>query len=306
MIARSLEAARDFEPCAVAIGVFDGVHLGHQALLRRTREIAAELNIAAAVLTFDPHPACVVAPSRAPRLLYTINDRCALLAEQAIDQVLVLPFTQKVANISARDFAQLLRDVLKAEAIIVGEDFRFGRGREGSVQTLSDLGFDVRPVTAFGTRGVIVSSSEIRRRIDVGDVSMAGRLLGRPYAIDGSIVRGHGIGTTQTVPTLNLLPSSEIIPRGGVYITRTTDAERGTRWKSITNIGVRPTFSTDEVSSIETFLLEPLTTPSPARIQLEFLRRVRDERKFDSSVELKAQILKDVATAQRYFRRLHW
>jgi len=306
-VARSLAEAQGFGPSAVAIGVFDGVHCGHQELLRRTVATARELGVKSAVLTFHPHPACVVAPERAPRQLYSVEQRCELLAAQGIDEVLVLPFDETIAEMPPEGFAAgPLRAVMQARAVLVGDNFRFGCNRAGDVSTLSQLGFATRPLTAVKLRGLVVSSSEIRKRIEGGEVSLAGRLLGRPYAISGDIVSGHGIGSKQTVPTLNLRTPAEVLPSNGVYITRTMDLSSNTRWNSITNIGTRPTFENAGGLSIETFLLDPLTTATPQRIRLEFLHRVRPERKFESPEALKTQILRDVATARGYFRRLHW
>jgi riboflavin kinase/FMN adenylyltransferase len=154
----------------------------------------------------------------------------------------------------------------------------------------------------------VVSSTVIRQLIGQGEVSPAARLLQRPYDLEGDVVTGRGVGSRQTVPTLNLAPSigagdAQLIPARGVYVTRTSDLDGDARWNSITNIGYRPTFGQSEELSIETFLLDPLLGETPRRIRVEFLRRVRDERKFASPEELKAQILKDVRTAQNYFRR---
>lgn len=287
-----------------AIGVFDGVHVGHQALLRQTVETARELGCRAAVLTFHPHPACVVAPERAPRLLYSIRERQELLRAHGIEDVRVLAFDARMAAMTPKEFAAgPLRDV---RAVVVGEDFRFGKGRAGDVATLAALGFDVRPVAAVRMRGLVVSSSEIRKRVEGGEVSLAGRLLGRAYAISGEIVRGHGIGSKQTVPTLNLRTDAEVLPANGVYITRTTDLANGAQWNSTTNVGTRPTFENAGGLSVETFLLDTLEGVGPQHIQLEFLRRVREERKFDSPEMLRRQILRDVALAKTYFRRLNW
>jgi riboflavin kinase/FMN adenylyltransferase len=246
----------------------------------------------------------VVAPERAPKLLYSLEERRELLRGQGIEEVRVLPFDKKVAAMTPEEFAEgPLRD---AKVIVVGEDFRFGQGRAGDVGTLRRLRFDVRPLSAVKLRGLTVSSSEVRKRIESGEVSLAGRLLGRPYAISGEIVPGHGIGAKQTVPTLNLRTESEVLPANGVYITRTTDIETETHWNSITNIGIRPTFENAGGLTIETFLLDPLAGAAPKSIRLEFLRRVREERKFDSPEFLRAQILRDVAVAKTYFRRLNW
>lgn len=286
---------------AVTIGVFDGVHLGHRELLRRTVETARELNLRPAVLTFDPHPASVVAPGHVPRLLTTVKERCRLIRTAGIDNILVLPFDEKIAAMTPEQFANdILRTKLNATAILVGEGFHFGCNRTGTIATLGDLGFVTRSLAPVQYRGVVVSSTEIRERIDAGDVSFAGRLLSRPYAIEGDVVHGHGIGSKQTVPTLNLQTNAEVLPANGVYITRTNR-----RWNSITNIGTRPTFENAGALSIETFILSPFEEPAPPSITLEFLRHVREERKFDSPAALKAQILRDVSQANKYFRRLH-
>ena len=292
---------------AVAIGVFDGVHLGHQALLRRTIETAREWGLQSAVLTFHPHPACVVAPDRAPRLLYSVEERKERLLAQGIDEVHVLPFDKALVEMSAERFAEeTLRSQLQAQAVLVGQDFRFGFQRKGDVATLARLGFITKPLAPVMHRGIVVSSTEIRRRIQEGDVTLAGRLLGRPYGVSGEIVRGHGIGSKQTVPTLNLNTQAEVIPANGVYITHTTDLVSGSGWNSITNIGTRPTFENSGGVSIETFLLDPLTGATPGHIRVDFLRHVREERKFESPEALKTQILRDVAIAKTYFRRLNW
>jgi riboflavin kinase/FMN adenylyltransferase len=152
-------------------------------------------------------------------------------------------------------------------------------------------------------RGRVVSSSEVRRLIDAGNVALAGRLLARPYALEGEVVSGQGIGSKQTVPTLNLAPAAEVMPARGVYVTRTADAASGRSWTSVTNIGTRPTFGGDSVT-IETFLLDPLEGASPLAIRVEFLRRLREERRFEDAAALKLQILWDVARAQAFFRRV--
>jgi riboflavin kinase/FMN adenylyltransferase len=309
MIARNLREAAGFKPCALTIGNFDGVHLAHRRLLRATADAAGSAGLRPAVLMFDPHPACVVAPERAPRLLTSIAERCELIQSQGIELILIQPFTSELARLTPEEFAmQFLRDGLGARRVIVGENFRFGCKQAGDTQTLKELGarlgFEVRLLDTVRWRGRRVSSGEIRKLVAAGDVGIAARLLQRPYAISGEIVHGHGIGSKQTVPTLNLRTDAQVIPARGVYITRTTEMG-GTRvWNSITNIGYRPTFGGDDALSIETFLLDPLEGGPPDRIRLELLRRVRDERKFESPEALKAQILRDVGRAKAYFRRL--
>jgi len=305
---RSLEAARGrFAPSAVSIGNFDGVHAGHRQLLDRVKVMAAELGVKPSAVTFHPHPTTVVAPARAPKLLTTPEERAALMASQGIEQVLILPFDRSVATLTPVAFAEhVLRETLGARAVVVGDNFRFGHRQSGNTETLRELGqqfgFEVDVVLPVLRRGLMVSSSEIRRLISEGEVSKAMRLLERPYALSGPVVKGEGRGSKQTVPTLNLATSAEVLPADGVYITRTRGL-REDRWHdSITNIGFRPTFD-GQHRTIETFLLEPLSGEPPAAITVEFLRRVRPERKFESAEDLKAQILRDVGRAKAYHRR---
>jgi len=313
VIARDLSQAEGFKPCALTIGNFDGVHRAHRRLLRTTLEAAGDSGLRPAVLMFDPHPSCVVARERAPRLLTSIEERCELIRREGIENVLVQPFTTELARFTPEEFAtQFLRDGLGAKCVIVGENFRFGCKQAGDTQMLrnlgAQLGFEVRLIEIVRWRGRRVSSGEVRKLVAMGEVGIAGRLLERPYAISGEIVTGHGIGSKQTVPTLNLRTEAQVIPARGVYITRTKDLDGTRLWNSITNIGYRPTFGetcgTDNTLSIETFLLDPFDGATPERIRLEFLRRVRDERKFESPEALKAQILRDVGRAKAYFRRV--
>jgi riboflavin kinase/FMN adenylyltransferase len=306
-VAKNLSEAAGFAPSAATIGNFDGVHIGHQHLLRRVVDAARACGAKSTVLTFDPHPAQVVAPQRAPRLLTTFEERCEYLQGQGIEQVLVLPFTAEVSRLSPEQFVeQILVRTLGAKAVLVGENFRFGHKQAGDTRMLAELGarfrFETHVIGAVTCRGRVVSSSAIRRLIDDGDVSLACRFLSRPYGLSGEVVHGHGVGSKQTVPTLNLKTAAEVLPSRGVYITCTHDLDSDRAWKSISNIGYRPTFGAGDQLSIETFLLDSLTGETPRRIRVEFLRRVREERKFESPEALKAQIMRDVARAKKYFR----
>jgi len=299
----------DFRPSALTIGNFDGVHAGHRRILRRVREIAHEHGWKASVLTFDPHPTRVVAPDRAPRLMTTPEQRCALMREEGIEQALILPFNAEVARLTAEQFVEeVLVRKLGAHAIVVGENFRFGHKKAGDTHLLKSLarrfGYTTDIVPAVFCRGRQVSSSGIRHLVEAGAVARAGRFLSRPYALEGEVVSGHGVGAKKTVPTLNLATRSEVLPKRGVYVTRTTNLDGGGQWASVTNIGFRPTFGGDNRLSIETFLIEPLADARPRCIRVEFLWRLRDEQKFESPDALKAQILQDVARARAYFRRL--
>jgi riboflavin kinase/FMN adenylyltransferase len=304
---RSLaEVPRDFAPSALTIGNFDGVHYGHRQILCRVKKIAEEHDWKPSVLTFDPHPTRVVAPDRTPPLLTTPETRAALMQEEGIEQVLILPFTLELAHLSPDDFVRrILVEALGVRAVLVGDNFRFGYKHAGDVKLLTELGrklgFIVEVVTAVTYRGRMVSSTGIRDLIRGGRVDLAARLLLYPYALEGEVVQGRGVGSKQTVPTLNLATTAEVLPARGVYITRTYSGARS--WNSITNIGYRPTFGESEELTIETFLLDPLASEPPTHIRVEFLRRVRAERKFDSPEALRAQILRDVAAANRYFRR---
>jgi riboflavin kinase/FMN adenylyltransferase len=308
-IARTLQQAAGFGPSALTIGNFDGVHAGHRRLLRHVRELASAHDLKAAALTFDPHPASVVAPERAPRLLSTLEERCQLVREQGIGQILILPFTPELSRVSPEEFVKtVVAGALGARMVVVGESFRFGHKHAGDTRMLKELGetygYETDVLPPVTCRGRIVSSSEIRRLIGRGDVSLAARMLERSYALTGEVVPGRGVGSKQTVPTLNLQTGAEVLPRNGVYITQTRDLADGRCWKSISNVGHRPTFGGGDLS-IETFLLDPLIGPAPARIRVEFCRRIREERRFDSADALRSQILRDVGRAQAFFRRLH-
>ncbi len=302
------EAEAGFGPSGVSIGNFDGVHLGHQALFRRLGVLCGELGAKPSVLTFDPHPARVLAPGRAPRLLSTMDQRLQWMAEGGIEQALVLPFTTEFAALSPEEFVKrVLVDAAGARAVVIGANFRFGRKQAGDTAMLAEFGarhgFVTEVVDAVRTRGRTVSSTEVRKLVDSGNVRMAGRLLGRCFAIEGEVVAGAGIGTRQTVPTLNLATSAEVLPGGGVYVTRTANPATGEQWNSVSNAGMRPTFGGHSFE-IETFLLDGLHGESPARIRVEFLLRLRNERKFANAAELKEQILRDAARAKKYHSRI--
>ncbi len=308
-IYRSLaDVPPDFGPSALTIGNFDGVHFGHRRILRRLTALAHERGWKSSVLTFNPHPTRVVAPDRAPLLMTSPDRRAELMQEEGVEQVLILPFTRDLALLSPEDFVRnLLVEKLGAKAVLVGDNFRFGHRQAGNTAVLTELGerfgFETIIVPAVVWRGRIVSSSGIRELLQAGKVSLAARLLQHAYSLEGDGVRGRGVGSKQTVPTLNLATAAELIPARGVYITRTRNLDDAREWNSVTNIGYRPTFGASNELSIETFLLDPLSDPRPSRIRVEFLRRVREERKFESPEALKAQILRDVRTTQAYFRR---
>jgi len=305
----SMDSAQGrFGPCAIAIGNFDGVHRGHQALLDATCDYARQNQLHAAALTFHPHPAVFVAPRRVPELICSLEERIRLLSENGAERILVLPFNEHLALFTPQEFiSQIIVKGLHTQAVFVGENFRFGHKQAGTTDTLTELGqrYDFAPrfLPPVSWRGRLVSSSAIRQYVNDGNVSFAGRLLGRCFSLQGEVVKGQGIGSRQTVPTLNLKPpAGQIIPRG-VYITQTVELSTGRVWPSITNSGTRPTFDGAELT-VETFLLAPLDGPSPQNIQVQFRRFIRSEQHFADAAALKAQILRDVARAKAFWRRV--
>ncbi|MBM3727046.1 MAG: bifunctional riboflavin kinase/FAD synthetase [Acidobacteria bacterium] len=306
---RSLDAAAGAGPSAVTIGNFDGVHLGHRALLHAVSDLAHKRDWRATVLTFDPHPAQVLTPDRAPRMLTTIEQRLALLAGQGIHRTVVVPFDREFSQRSPEDFARhLLAGTLHARAVFVGYNFRFGHKAAGDTTLLAALGerfgFSVHVVDGVRFRGCPVSSSEVRRLLGAGEVARAARYLARPYALEGAVVAGQGIGRASTVPTLNLAAGASVTPATGVYVTRVDCLETSRTWPAVTNVGYRPTFHGAGLT-IESFLLTGLDAQAtPRHIRVSFLHRLREERTFPGAAELKAQILKDAARATTFHRRL--
>jgi riboflavin kinase/FMN adenylyltransferase len=304
----ALPAPGELGPSAVTIGNFDGVHRGHQELFHRLVALAWECAARPTVLTFDPHPARVVAPERAPRLLSSIGQRIEWIGACGVEQIVVIPFDAALARLTPEEFVeQVLVERAGARAVLVGGNFRFGHGQAGDTVLLErsgkQHGFRVEVVGPVAMRGHVISSTGVRRQIESGNVSLAARLLGRPYCLAGDVVAGHGVGKSKTVPTLNLGTEAEVLPARGVYVTRTHDVDDGRWWPSVTNVGVRPTFGGDNLS-IESFLLDGYSEPPPTRIRVEFCLRLRDERKFDDAAALKEQILRDARRASSFHRRL--
>lgn len=302
------EASGRFGPCALTIGNFDGVHIGHQRLIDEACLEARARGYRSGALTFHPHPRTVVSPERKFKLLAPLEERLALLEQTGVDHILVLPFTAEVARLSAEQFVKkILVESLDSRFVVVGDNFRFGHKQGGDPGLLASLGntlgFETLFVPQVRYRGEAVSSSIIREHIERGEVGRAGRLLGRCFSVSGPIVSGHGIGSKQTVPTVNLQPSADLLPVNGVYITEVHDLGAGRHWPSITNVGTRPTFDGASLT-VESYLLSPLTGETPTMIRVDFRRRVRAEHKFPDATSLRAQILRDVSRANSYWRRI--
>ena len=312
------EVARLSRPSTVTVGSFDGIHCAHKELLRRVRERARQQGSMSVAVTFDPHPVAVLAPDKTPSMLTPLPIKLELLERSGIDGLLILPFTLEFSRWSPEKFVEeVLVKTLRAETVFVGENFHFGHRQAGNPQMLQQLGerfgFRTEILSKMSLRHKIVSSSQIRILLEQGHITLANRLLGRPFYLRGPIQTGLGIGSTRSVPTFNLDAATSLVPRRGVYITAArlgfanqpvgrADSLSGSM-ASVTNVGTRPTFGERELG-VETHLLEPWGGEKPSVLEIGFLYRLREERKFDSAELLKAQILRDVRRAQDYFRRL--
>jgi riboflavin kinase/FMN adenylyltransferase len=306
---RSLaEVPAGFGPTVAAIGNFDGVHRGHRELLAAVVAEAQAQRARAVAITFDPHPEQFLRPADAPQLITPLPERIRLLAETGIDAVLVLPFDAALAALPARAFVQqILIAALGVCSLHEGQSFRFGRRAEAGIGELrafgEELGFTVRLHAAVKVRGLEVSSSAIRERVADGDMRRARWMLGRPFAVLSTQKRDRGVGAKLLVPTINLSDYVGLLPAFGVYVTRIRLGER--LFQSVTNVGNRPTFA-GAGFSVETHILNfaPIELDAETPIELEFLLRLRGEVQWPSPEALKAQILRDVAEAKRFFRLL--
>jgi riboflavin kinase/FMN adenylyltransferase len=298
------ENANIMRPTVLTLGVFDGLHLGHQKIMRTVVERANAANAAPTVLTFDPHPRAVLHPESAPPLLQTLDQRLANFEVLGIEQAIVIPFTPEFADNPADDFLrEIIHDRLQAKEVYLGKGFAFGKDRGGDIGLLrkmsAELGFFADEVDEVRLRGMRISSSRIRQLLAEGRVNLARRMLGRPYGVEGVIIRGNRRGHTIGFPTANLKPHNRVIPKFGVYATATL--VEGTWRRSITNIGVRPTFENDAEPSIESYIFDFDGELYGDVLRVRFLHRNRDERTFAGIDELKAQIQKDTAQALNYF-----
>ena len=292
----------------LAIGSFDGIHLGHQAVMRAAVERSKTLKAIPTALTFDPSPRKVLRPETAPLQLSTNSQRLSWFNFMGLEAAVVLPFTLELSRLTPEEFVSqvLIRD-LHAKAVFVGENFRFGHKQAGDVELLRKLGadhaFEVIVLPPVIYRGEIVSSTMIRRAIADGHVGRAARLLGRPFVLSGDVISGTGTGRRFTFPTLNLAPEQELLPGRGVYVTRTCLDGEARSHRSVTNIGMRPTFDGSALS-VETHLLDFQLKEVPKQIELRFWHRLRDEKKFSGPEQLRAQIVRDIASADHFFSRL--
>lgn len=293
-------------PIVLTLGVFDGLHLGHQLIMKTVVARARAIGAAPTVLTFEPHPRAVLHPQSAPPLLQTFDQKIEALGVMGIEQTIVIHFDQAFSQLRAETF---LRDVvverLHAKEVYLGCGFAFGHGREGNIELLrrvsSTLGFFTDEVPEVRLRGHRVSSSRIRALLLAGRVNLARRMLGRPYGVEGPVVRGAERGAQIGFPTANIEPHNRVIPRGGVYVTATLID--GQWQRSVTNIGSRPTFDDGAGQSVESHVMNWSGDLYGNVVRVRFLRRLRAEKKFSSVDELKEQIKQDVRRADEFFER---
>jgi riboflavin kinase/FMN adenylyltransferase len=288
-------------PASVAVGNFDGVHRGHQALVAAAVARSRASGGSAVVLTFDPHPARVLRPQAAPAALTTLAQKEELVAALGIDRLVVVPFDARLAALSAEAFArEVLQQALVARHVVVGESFRFGRGREGDPRRLetlgASLGFAVEVVPPLVEGGRPISSSRVREAVERGDVGEARTLLGRDYFVDGEVVHGDGRGRTIGVPTANLAPAEQILPAHGVYAARCQPGA-GAWHAAAVNVGERPTFGGGRVR-LEAHLVDFEGDLYGARLRVAFHERLRGEQRFESKDALVAQIRRDIEAAR--------
>jgi riboflavin kinase/FMN adenylyltransferase len=291
--------ARELSGCALALGNFDGVHLGHQALFAEARRQGTLV----AALTFQPHPGKVLQPDMAPKLITLLPRKLELFESLGLDAAVVQPFTREYARLSPRDFEASLLDVLGARHLVVGHDFTYGSARAGNVDTLRAAaearGARVHCVEPVTVDGLVASSSKVREYILEGRVNAAQRLLGRPFDLEGTVVRGQGRGRGIGFPTANVDTQNELRPAAGVYAIRVRfrEALQAPWLPGVANIGVKPTFGINEVT-IEAHLLDFNADLYGRELRVEFLERLRAEQRFGSVAELVGQIKRDVEAAR--------
>ena len=293
-------------PTVLTLGVFDGLHLGHQLIMKTVVDRAKTIGAVPTVITFEPHPRAVLHSESAPPLLQTFDQKIEALGVLGIEQTIVIHFDQAFSQIRAEDF---LRDVvvdrLHAKEVYLGRGFFFGHNREGNIDLLrrvsSQLGFVADEVPEVRLRGKRIGSTMIRQLLTDGRVNLARRMLGRPYGVEGPVARGDARGVGLGFPTANVQPHNRVIPRRGVYVTSTLI--EGQWRRSVTNIGVRPTFGDALEPSVETHVINWSGDLYGDVLRVRFLHRLREEKKFASIDELKKQIESDVTHAQRFFER---
>ena len=305
-VVRGIQNIPNHMQCAVVtVGNFDGIHLGHQSIIRRVVEEARREKCPAVVISFDPHPKKVIHPERRPFYLITsLEEKTRLLEGLGVDTFLLIPFTLEYARTTAEEFVRgLLAERLHIRKIIIGHDTTFGRAKEGNEAFLRDfgrrLGFDVEAMNAVRVGETTVSSTRIREALLAGDVRLAASLLGRPFRLGGKVIPGYRRGSSLGFPTANISPDKELVPARGVYAVQVL--LEGIRHKGALSIGINPTFS-DERRSIEVYILDFNEDIYGKTLDMLFIERLRDEIRFASPEKLIAQIDRDIAQVREILR----
>lgn len=288
----------------LTIGVFDGVHLGHKYLLSKLKEQARQRNLLSGVITFRRHPQEGLSPQTKMPYLTNLDQRISLLKNEGIDEIIVLSFTPKLAQLSARHFVSLLKKYLKMQGLVIGPDFALGKNREGDVNTLhalgAELGFTVTVISPVMINSEVVSSTAIRNALAQGDMNRVHNLIGRYFSLSGRVISGTGRGRELGFPTANLdLDPGQALPADGIYATRAYIDDRA--YQSVTNIGKRPTFDGRE-RTVEVYILDYQGDLYGRELRIDILRRLRDEKKFSTAEELKKQIMADVEQGRAVLR----
>lgn len=300
----SISSYKNTRPSVVTIGTFDGVHIGHKAILNQLLETAKLENLDSVLLTFFPHPRMVLQKEMKIKLINTIGERKKLIHKTGLDHLIIHPFTKDFSRLTALEFVRdILVNQLNLKKIIIGYDHRFGRNRTATIEDLKEYGktydFEVIEISAQQLNEVAISSTKIRKAIEAGDIETTNRFLDYSFMLSGSIVKGKGIGKTLEFPTANLqiVEGYKLIPKNGVYIVQSEISGRTVF--GLTNIGTNPTVGGKE-KTIETYFLNFNENLYDKHVKLEFLTRIRDEKKFASVEKLKQAIRKDVAIAKKY------
>ncbi len=294
--------------CVATIGNFDGLHVGHQAIIRGIVERARELQRPSAVITFHPHPLSIVAPDRVPKQILTLSQKEELLRDFGVDALLVVPFTHEFSRWTADRFiAEFLVGALHVSEVHIGRDFCFGAGREGDLARLeaagSKYGFGVEGVSEVRIRGIRVSSSLVRDAITKGAMQVVALALARTYFIDGRVATGRRLGRKIGFPTVNLNPANDLFPGSGVYVTTSRFESFSRSFQSVTNIGVRPTLYENFATTIESHILDFDSNVYGDTVRLYFHRLLRREQQFRSALELSDQIRSDIERSRLWFIR---
>lgn len=300
--------ARATHSTVLTIGNFDGVHCGHRALLARLTGLAQQAGLPAAVMTFEPNPREFFAPQSAPARLASLREKLQLLAECGVDQAYVCAFNQRFAALGADAFVERIVRGLGVRHLMIGDDFRFGKGRSGDFALLQQAGkehgFGVEAMETLVHEGERVSSSAVREALDAGDLEHAERLLGRPYCISGRVIHGQKLGRKLGYATANIQLKRLKAPLSGIFVV-TVDGIGARQYEGVASLGVRPTVSASGKPTLEVYIFDFEGDLYRAHLRVNFLHKLRDEAKFDSLEALTAQIARDVADAKAHHAALH-